>query len=149
MVLSRCGAAAAVCVAVAAVAAVAGAADRKYAASKPDEPAVKALLAYCEKNNVPLKHLADGEWVANDPKADGYAVVVHLLTFCADATEREMLDELKTINLAFMPNAKAKLEMSHVGLKGVDEKKPLPKLDDIAVKSKLENLFRDYDPEKK
>jgi hypothetical protein len=146
MVLTRCGAAAAVCVA---VAAVAGAADRKSAASKPDEPAVKALLAYCEKNNVPLKHVAGSEWVANDPKADGYAVVVHLLTFQADATEREMLDELKTINLAFMPNARAKLAMSYVGLRGVDEKKPLPKLDDIAVKSKLEKLFRDYEPEKK
>ena len=83
--------------------------------------------------------------VVADPKGDGYQMIVYLTTFPATATEQEMQDKLKTINLALLLNAPSRLAMSRLGLRGADPAKP-PKLDQIPVAAKLEKLFKEYRP---
>jgi hypothetical protein len=110
------------------------------------DDAIKAFVAHFAKNGVKLEAGERGEWVVADPKADGYQVIVHFRTFPASATEREMNDTLKMINLAHMLNAPSRLAMSHPGLRATDPAKPLPKLDQVPVAAKLEKLFKEYRP---
>ncbi|MBA4065926.1 MAG: hypothetical protein C0501_19850 [Isosphaera sp.] len=111
-----------------------------------DDAAIKAFVDHLGKNGVGLK--ADGRnwWVVTDPKGDGYEVIVSLRAFPAGATEKEMEDTLRTINLAYTLNVPSRLAMSHPGLRVSDPSKPVPKLDKIPVAAKLEKLFKDYRP---
>src|SRR5262249_16163624 len=71
----------------------------------PDDAPIKAVVAHFAKNGVKLQPDERGWWVVADPKGDGYAVVVHLRTFPAGATEQEMRDVLEMINLGYVLNA--------------------------------------------
>jgi hypothetical protein len=125
----------------------------------PEELAANTIAAQFPSNKIPetVAHMAemlgikleriDGWWVVTDPKGDGYEVVISLRSFPAGTTEKEMQDVLKTINLAHMLNAPARLAMSRPGLRITDPAKK-PKLDQIPVTAKLEKLFKGYPPEK-
>ena len=110
------------------------------------EDAIQAVVAHFERNGIKLQPDGRGEWVVADPKGDGYEVVVSLRTFPAGATEKEMQDALKGINLAYILNAPARVAMSHPGLRATDPAKKLPKLDEVPVAAKLESLFKEYPP---
>jgi hypothetical protein len=112
----------------------------------PDDAPIKAVVAHFAKNGVKLEPDERGWWVVADPKGDGYQVDVHLRTFPAGATEQEMRDELKKINLAYLLNAPARVAMSHPGLRVTDATKKPPRLDQLPVAAKLEKLFKDYRP---
>jgi hypothetical protein len=122
----------------------AGAADDKPPA--PDDAPIQAVVAYLAKNGVKLKKDESRWWVVADPKADGYEVIVSLRTFPAGATEQEMQDELKRINLAYMLNAPARVAMSYPGLRGADPTKKPRRVDESPVTAKLEKLFKEYRP---
>ena len=111
----------------------------------PDETAIKAVIAHFEKHDVKLQKDRGNWWVVADPKGEGYEVRVAFRTFPAKATEQEMRDELKTINLAFTLNASARVAMSKPGLRATDVEK-LPSLDKVPVVAKLEKLFEKYRP---
>src|SRR5689334_14782044 len=71
----------------------------------PPDPTIKAVVAHFAQNGVKLQKEDNGNWwVVTEPKGDGYEVIVALRTFPVQATEQEMQDELKTINLAFILN---------------------------------------------
>jgi len=115
---------------------------------KLDEAAaVKAVVAHFAKHGIKLQRDERGEWLVADPKADGYDVVVHMRTFPPGATEQEMRDTLRQINLAYMLNVPARVAMSYPGLRGTDRAKKLPKIDQVPVAAKLESLFKEYRPE--
>jgi hypothetical protein len=122
----------------------AGGADDK--APAPDDAPIKAVVAHFAKNGVKLRKDEGSWWVVADPKGDGYEVIVALRTFPAGATEQQMRDELKRINLAFMLNAPARVAMSHPGLRAVDPARKPPRLDQVPVAAKLETLFKAYRP---
>ena len=110
-----------------------------------DDAIVKPFVEYLAKNGIKLEHKENIMWLVTDPKAEGYAVIVYFRTFRADATVQAIEEELKTINLAFMFNADARLAMSHPGLQGNDIKK-LPSLKDVPEVAKLSKLFKEYQP---
>jgi hypothetical protein len=118
------------------------------AQAKPthDDARIKAVIAHFEKNGVKLKSDERGWWVVTDPKEDGYEVIVHLRTFPAEATEQQMHDALKQINLGYMLNAPSRVAMSLPGLRHTDPTKKPPKLDRIPVVVKLKTLFKEYQP---
>lgn len=121
-----------------AITATASAADYKSKTAKEDDPAMKEFVAYLEKNKVTLEPSKDGWWALKDEKG----VRVHVRVFPADATEKEMQDELKTINLAYHANAKAKLAMSYAVTKVAGDNKSPP------AAFELEKLFKEYEPKK-
>jgi hypothetical protein len=110
-----------------------------------DDSIVKPFVEYLAKNGIKLEHKESNIWVVTDPKAEGYVVIVYFRTFAADATVQAIEEEIKTINLAFMFNANARLAMSHPGLQGKDIKK-LPNLKDVPEVAKLTKLFKEYSP---
>jgi hypothetical protein len=110
-----------------------------------DDSIVKPFVEYVAKNGIKLEHKEGIIWVVTDPMAEGYVVIVYFRTFPADATVQAIEEELKTINLAFMFNANARLAMSHPGLQGNDIKK-LPNLKDVPEVAKLSKLFKEYQP---
>src|SRR5262245_35831790 len=81
--------------------------------SSPGDHRVKAVVAYLAQNGVKLESDGQGKWVITDPKGDGYRVIVHMLTFPAAATAREMRHELSMHNLAYMLNAPSRVAMSY------------------------------------
>ncbi|MFL5327499.1 MAG: hypothetical protein ACJ8C4_01180 [Gemmataceae bacterium] len=111
----------------------------------PDETAIKAVIAYFEKHDVKLQKDKGNWWVVVDPKGEGYEVIIAFRTFPAQATEQEMRDELKTINLGFMLNVPARVAMSKPGLRAADVEK-MSSLDKVPVAAKLEKLFKEYRP---
>jgi hypothetical protein len=124
---------------------VASAGDDKPGAL--DDARTKAVVAYFANNGVKLASDGRGKWMVTDPKGDGYKVIVHMLTFPAAATGPEMRDQLKSINLAYMLNAPARVAMSYPYLQGIDLGSRPPKLDQVPVVAKLEKLFKDYQPQ--
>ena len=122
---------------------------REGGGKKPplDDSPIKAVVAYFAKNGVPLQKDKDGFWwVVTDPKAEGYEVTVSLRTFPAKATEQEMRNELRRINLAYRLNARARVAMSYPGLRGTRPESKPPPLDQVPVAAKLEKLFKEYRP---
>lgn len=132
-------------VAVACGAAVpAGRGDDKKPGSDPD--VLKPFFDYLAKNDIKLERDTDSSWwVVTDPKTDGYRVAVSLKTFAETAGEKEMLDELKKINLAHELNAPARLAMGGPSLQIIDPAKA-PPLDQIPTTAKLKKLFAEYKP---
>jgi len=123
----------------------AGGADDKRPA--PDVEAIKSVVAHFAKNDIKLEKEKEGSyWVVTDPKEDGYVVVVAWRTWPAKAPEEEMQAELKTINLAYVLNAPARVAMSKPGLRSTDNAKRPPRLDQVPVVAKLEKLFKEYPP---
>jgi hypothetical protein len=110
-----------------------------------DDAIVKPFVEHLAKNGIKLEHREHNEWIVTDPKSDGYVVMVYFRTFAAEATVKAIEEEIKTINLAFMFNANARLAMSHPGLQGNDIKK-LPKIKDVPAAAKLTKLFKEYRP---
>jgi hypothetical protein len=115
-------------------------------APAPDDAPIKAVVAHFAKNGVKLQQDEGRWWVVVDPKGDGYEVIVALRTFPAGATEQEMQAELKTINLAHVLNAPARVAMSYPGLRVTDPARKPPRVDDVPVAAKLEKLFKEYRP---
>ena len=118
---------------------------KDYKPPAPDDDATKAFVAYLGKNGVKLDKGEDGWWVLADAKGDGYHMAVVLRTFPAKATEQEMRDELKTVNLVLMLNAPARVAMCRPSLRVTDPDKKLP-VDQNPVAAKLEKLFKEYRP---
>jgi len=112
-----------------------------------DDARIKAVVAYFAQNGVKLQKEDKGNyWVVTEPKGEGYEVIVAWRTFSAKATEQEMYDELKRINLAFMLNTPARVAMSVPGLRATEPGKRPPQLDRVPLVAKLQQLFKAYRP---
>jgi hypothetical protein len=111
-----------------------------------DDAVIKAFVAFLGNYGVKLELGERNWWVVTDPKGDGYKVNVSLKTFPLGTSHKEMQATLAQHNLAYMLNAPARLAMSHPGLEISDPTKKPPKLDQIPVALKLENLFKEYLP---
>ena len=123
----------------------AGGADVKPPAL--DDAPIKSIVAHFAKIGVKLEADKRGWWVVTDPKGDDYQVVVHLRTFPAAATERDMRDALQEINLGYMLNAPARVAMSYPSLRRTDAAKKPPRLDQLPVAANLEKFFKEYRPQ--
>lgn len=126
-----------------------------------DRAVIKAFVTYLREHDIQLEEekseprnpklkggYEGGRWVVTHPKSDGYEVIVHFKTFPPGTREQDMNAAIATINLAGMVNAPARLAMSYPGLRGADRAKLQGKLDDNPVVTKLEKLFKEYQPSK-
>lgn len=115
---------------------------------KPD-PQIQAVVDYFAKHGFKMEKAESWGWHVIDPKYEGYYILVAFKSFPASKSEKEILQELKLINLAFMLNDPAKLAMSYPGMRGDAPGEPKfkqPDLKKLGIYDKMIKLFMDYRP---
>ncbi|MBL8824441.1 MAG: hypothetical protein JNJ77_17775 [Planctomycetia bacterium] len=115
---------------------------------KPDSR-IQAVVDYFGKNCFKMEKSKEGGWDVIDPKFDGWYINIYFKSFPTNATEEEMWKVLRQINLAFIPNAPAKLAMSYPGLRADapgEPKRKAPDLKKLGIHDKMIKLFKEYRP---
>lgn len=90
------------------------------AGRNPDDPRIRALVAYLETRAFTLVHTGNGNWLVSAREMPGWEKVVHIRSFPAEATEDQMRGALQRISLAYRLNPRAHIAMSYFDYQGSD-----------------------------
>ena len=123
----------------------------------PNDPRIGAFVSWLKNEGVTLQYIEQSnghEWkVARPTISDQYDVTFSIRTFPEWATENQMRDGIRTINLAYILNSRAHLAMSYGSLSETgtqpDAKLPqsdeLPKLNGLPITEAIQQLFKKYE----
>ena len=132
-------------------------ADTINAGLNPNDPRIRALVAYLGAHGLTLIHRKDGYWRVVEADESDWDLVVSIRSFPAAATDAQMRRALESIGLAYMLNAPAHLAMSLADFSGSDrDPGSYPRSDfskpkamenkDVRFGNKLNALFLRYVP---
>ena len=121
----------------------------------PKDERIVALVAWLKRQGAALEYVEGGEWRVTEPRiSDEYEVVFHIRSFPPEASEEQMRQAVKNVNLAYMLNAPAHLAMSYAGFRGKHPEAKLPKSDEelpkvggVPITKAVERWFVEYKPD--